>query len=197
MDDARPFAFRGISHGICANLEVGSRPIQQLWPFPTMEHCKTVATLIYLVFVSALFAQGNDSTPLSPVAGKLLQESNSVSGTEVRLNIDWPAFLARHDLAWSSLPKQWQEGAFTGNGLLGAMIYSEGTNVLQWDVGRSDVTDRGNRIVIGRFALIPAENIARGEMRLDLWNAEAHGKLFPAGEGTKFNGARSRTAKNS
>ena len=96
---------------------------------------------------------------------------------EVRDNIDWPAFMSRHDLVWDSLPKAWHESAFLGNGLLGAAIYSEGTNALQWDVGRSDVTDRGNRLAIGRFALAPAGASPAGTMRLDLWNAEARGVL--------------------
>ncbi|MEY2430238.1 MAG: alpha-L-fucosidase 2 [Verrucomicrobiota bacterium] len=98
-------------------------------------------------------------------------------GAEASLVINWTHFLARHDLIWEALPKAWDEGAFIGNGLLGAMIYSESSNALQWDVGRSDVTDRGNRIAIGRFALLPAGAAPSGTMRLDLWNAEARGTL--------------------
>jgi alpha-L-fucosidase 2 len=103
--------------------------------------------------------------------------AGSVSDAEVEDRIDWPAFLARHDMVWESVPKVWHEGAFLGNGLLGAMIYSEGENSLQWDVGRSDVTDRGNRLAIGRFALVPEGPVSGGDLRLDLWNAEARGKL--------------------
>src|ERR1041385_5107677 len=73
---------------------------------------------------------------------------------EVKSAVNWGEFMARHDLIWTNLPRQWPEGAFIGNGLLGAMIYSEGTNLLQWDVGRSDVTDRGERLAIGKFALV-------------------------------------------
>jgi hypothetical protein len=96
---------------------------------------------------------------------------------DVRVEIDWPSFLGRHDLVWESLPKAWHEAAFIGNGLVGATIYAEGDNALQWDVGRSDVTDRGNRLAIGRFALLPAGAAPAGTMRLDLWNAEARGVL--------------------
>src|SRR5215469_77780 len=93
--------------------------------------------------------------------------------------VDWSQFLARHDLVWSNLPNNWESGAFIGNGLLGAMIYSSGTNVLQWDVGRSDVTDKGDRVAIGRFVLnLPEPQLAsRRTMRLDLWNALASGQM--------------------
>jgi alpha-L-fucosidase 2 len=57
--------------------------------------------------------------------------AGSVSAAEVEDRIDWPAFLGRHDLVWESVPNAWHEGAFLGNGLLGAMIYSEGENALQ------------------------------------------------------------------
>lgn len=100
-----------------------------------------------------------------------------VASAAVEERIDWPGFLARHDLVWDSVPKAWHEGAFIGNGLLGAMIYAEGTNVLQWDVGRSDVTDRGNRLAIGRIVLVAEGKASGGTLRLDLWNAEARGTV--------------------
>ena len=96
---------------------------------------------------------------------------------QVQEKIDWSAFLGRHDLVWEELPKVWHEGAFIGNGLVGAMIYAESTNGLQWDINRSDVADRGSRLQVGRFELKPAGEGLRGSMRLDLWNAEARGEL--------------------
>ena len=99
----------------------------------------------------------------------------SAPAAEVTNVVDWEKFLARHDLVWDSLPKTWESGAFIGNGLLGAMIY-QGTDGLQWDVGRSDVTDKGDRVAIGRFVL-HCGSINNGTMRVDLWNAEARGTL--------------------
>lgn len=104
----------------------------------------------------------------------------------VRSGVDWADFLARQDLVWNTLPKQWEGGAFTGNGLLGAMIYSEGAHFLQWDVGRSDVTDRGDRIAIGRFVLTPGHPATGATMRLDLWNAEARGRFTTADGETRW-----------
>src|SRR5947207_10582842 len=111
---------------------------------------------------------------LAPVViGLAFVFANSVRAAEVRSGVDWSKFLARHDLIWDSPAKDWESGAFIGNGLLGAMIYSGGTNVLQWDVGRSDVTDKGDRVAIGRFVLKLARPVSSSTMRLDLWNAEA------------------------
>jgi alpha-L-fucosidase 2 len=105
-----------------------------------------------------------------------------LNAAEVKSGVDWEKFLARQDLVWDTLPKTWESGAFIGNGLLGAMIYSGETNTLQWDVGRSDVTDKGDRVAIGRFVLVPPENPTSGTMRLDLWNAEARGELKTASD---------------
>lgn len=88
---------------------------------------------------------------------------------------------SRHDLVWDKPPTNWESGAFIGNGLLGAMIYSGSSNTLQWDVGRSDVTDKGDRVAIGRFVLKMGR--FAGNMRLDLWNAEAGGEF---GAGTEI-----------
>ena len=107
----------------------------------------------------------------------LMLVSPVLASAEVQDKIDWPQFLSRHDLVWEELPKVWHEGAFIGNGLLGAMIYSESTNVLQWDVNRSDVADRGSRLQIGRFVMEPEGTLKSGTMRLDLWNAEARGEV--------------------
>lgn len=95
----------------------------------------------------------------------------------VQDRIDWPAFLARHDLRWDRIPRQWHEGAFLGNGLLGTMIWAQDAEALHFDVGRSDVTDRGNRLAIGRFELVTAGAAKGGDLRLDLWNAEATGNV--------------------
>lgn len=100
--------------------------------------------------------------------------SHAVQATNA---VDWQKFLAKQDLVWNTLPTTWESGAFIGNGLLGAMIYSSETNSLQWDVGRSDVTDKGDRVAIGKFVLTPPQNLQSGTTRVDLWNAEATGEL--------------------
>lgn len=99
---------------------------------------------------------------------------------------EWEAFLARHDLMWDKLPGEWQSGAFLGNGLHGSMIYSKSDREIQWDIGRSDVTERvknasaiygKHRLPIGKLVLTTAGTIQDSSMKLDLWNAEAAGSV--------------------
>lgn len=147
--------------------------------------------------------------PVWLLAGIALVLSTSTRGAEAQSAVDWSQFLARHDLVWNQLPTNWESGAFIGNGSLGAMIYSSGTNALQWDVGRSDVTDKGDRVAIGRFVLqtgkplmqdavgslnwTPA-NVTNGTMRMDLWNAEVRGSLATPNGSLKFRSLTHATA---
>jgi hypothetical protein len=115
-----------------------------------------------------------------------------------RLAVDWPAFLGRHDLVWEQLPRQWNEGAFVGNGQLGMMVYATlKDNRIDFHLGRQDVTDHRKapdrktsmgvagasvlwdfpRLDLGRMALRPAGKIKDGTLRQDLWNAEITGTI--------------------
>ena len=117
---------------------------------------------------------------------------------QVELKTDWPSFMAQHDLIWEELPLQWNEGAFTGNGQVGMMIYATlKDNRIDFHIGRQDVTDHRKapdkktslsvegaeiredfpRLSIGRIALRPAGKILSGTMRQDLWNAEIRGTI--------------------
>jgi len=119
--------------------------------------------------------------------------------SQVKAEIDWPGFLAQHDLIWEELPLQWNEGAFTGNGQIGMMIYANiKENRIDFHLGRQDVTDHRKapnrkssmgapgadvmfdypRLDIGRMLLHPAGKIISGTMRQDLWNAEISGKII-------------------
>ncbi|MEY2879206.1 MAG: hypothetical protein RLZZ15_1586 [Verrucomicrobiota bacterium] len=112
--------------------------------------------------------------------------------------IDWPAFLARHDLVWEQFPPSWNTGGFTGNGQLGLMVYATlPDHRVDFHLGRTDVTDHRKapnsktsfgvpganvhydfpRLDIGRLALRPAGKIISGTMRQDLWHAEVTGTL--------------------
>ncbi len=117
-----------------------------------------------------------------PIIGTFLLAARAAAGGP-----DWPDFLARHDLVWPEVPDRWESGAFVGNGRLGAMIYSAASNTLAWELGRSDVVDRRPgadnplvnkaRLPIGFFQLTPAGRVTNGAARLDLWHAEARGRL--------------------
>jgi len=115
-----------------------------------------------------------------------------------QIEVDWPSFLGQHDLVWEQLPRQWNEGAFVGNGQLGMMVYATlKDNRVDFHLGRADVTDHRKapdrktslgvkgaslfwdfpRLDIGRMALRPAGKILDGTMRQDLWNAEITGTI--------------------
>ena len=116
-----------------------------------------------------------------------------------RLSFDMKEFMAAQDPVWEQLPRQWNEGAFVGNGQLGMMIYATlKDNRMDFHLGRQDVTDHRKapdrktsmgvpgasvmwdypRLDIGRLALHPAGKIKDGTVRIDLWNAEITGTIF-------------------
>jgi len=119
--------------------------------------------------------------------------------SQVKSSINWPSFMAQHDLIFEELPLQWNEGAFTGNGQVGMMIYATlKDNRIDFHLGRQDVTDHRKapdqktsmgaegasvmfdfpRLDIGRMALRPAGKILSGNIHQDLWNAEIRGKII-------------------
>lgn len=119
--------------------------------------------------------------------------------SQVKSQIKWPDFLSQHDMIWEELSLQWNEGAFTGNGQVGMMIYATlKDNRIDFHLGRQDVTDHRKapnqktsmgaegasvmfdfpRLDIGRMALRPAGKILSGTIRQDLWNAEIRGKII-------------------
>jgi alpha-L-fucosidase 2 len=99
--------------------------------------------------------------------------------------VDWPVFLARQDLVWANIPNAWEEAPFIGNGNLGATIYTQG-GALAWEINRADFAHTGSRYPMGHLALTAAgkfetdDKHANGDVRLDLWNAEARGTVRTA-----------------
>ena len=104
----------------------------------------------------------------------------------VRLNVDWPKFMARHDLIWDRIPADYFEGAFTGNGILGTIIFLDDyePNTLRFEIGRTDVYDHRtptasayetSRLPIGQLLLTPVGEITKVNLRTDIWNAEIRG----------------------
>jgi len=106
------------------------------------------------------------------------------------LRIDWPAFLARHDMLWKRLPGNWREAPWTGNGMLGAMFWHEG-GALRIQVFRGDVQAHRPmtqgfsgytraRLQIGSFYLAPAAKPTGCDLRLRYWDAELVGTIRTA-----------------
>lgn len=107
----------------------------------------------------------------------------------IESHIDWPSFLARQDLIWKQMPRNWSEAPFLGNGRLALCIYQEpGQNAVRFAVDRTDVFDRRDsswgwtaysraRYHVGDFQLHPVGKITSVDLRLDLWNAELRGTI--------------------
>lgn len=109
----------------------------------------------------------------------------------VKLDVDWPAFLARQDLVWESAPRAWEEAPFMGNGMLGTMLWQDSaSNAFVLHLGRSDVQDHRTeppdeypanaraRLLIGQFRIKPVGRILKtSTFTLDLWNAETRGEI--------------------
>ena len=124
-------------------------------------------------------------------------QSTSLDGKEkslVKLEVDWPKFMAQHDLVWDRMPADYFEGAFVGNGLLGTIIFKDDLvpNTLRFEIGRTDVYDHRtktssayetSRLPIGQLLLTPVGEIIKSDFRCDLWNAEIRGELITS-EGT-------------
>ena len=107
----------------------------------------------------------------------------------VDLRVDWPEFMARHDLIWDRLPENYYEGPFVGNGLLGTVIFKDDQqpNTLRFEIGRVDVYDHRTkgvnsvgRLPIGQLLLTPVGEIQKINLRTDLWNAEIRGEITTA-----------------
>src|SRR2546430_14436252 len=90
--------------------------------------------------------------------------------------VDWPVFLARHDLVWDRRPTRWGESAFIGNGRLGATIDAQG-GVLGWTINRTDLVHAQPRFPIGRVVVKTTGTMQGGDARLTLWDAEASGTV--------------------
>ncbi|NOU67184.1 hypothetical protein GC096_24370 [Paenibacillus sp. LMG 31461] len=129
---------------------------------------------------------------------------------QVISKVDWESFLSAHDLVQTDLRfhggyykgteehnchsprKEWGEGAFIGNGMIGAMILKDSPQDLAWELGRNDVVAHNHlsgidwsvpRVPIGDMVLRPRGRIREETMRLSLWHAEATG-LMTTDQGT-------------
>ena len=112
-----------------------------------------------------------------------------VNRSQVNLNVNWQDFLSRHDMVWDTMPGDYFEAPFVGNGLLGTIVFKDNLlpNTLRFEVGRSDVYDHrskdlpvahySGRVPIGQLLLSTTGEIKDINLRTDLWNAEIRGTI--------------------
>ena len=124
---------------------------------------------------------------IASVLPSVAQQSNKAS--QVNLKVNWQDYLSRHDMVWDTMPGDYFEAPFVGNGLLGTIVFKDNLqpNTLRFEIGRTDVYDHrskdlpiahyGGRIPIGQLLLSTAGEIKDISLRTDLWNAEIRGNI--------------------
>jgi hypothetical protein len=143
----------------------------------------TIKSMIFLVAVSFM----NTARAAEPVVDK----------------VDWPLFMAKQDMIWDTLPDNWFNAPFLGNGEQGTLMYKIDDRTLRWDVGCSAahehrpvdkddhseknpmVLNRG-RHFIGHLELELPADVTGFEGRLSLWDAEATGSFTANNGSLKF-----------
>ena len=117
----------------------------------------------------------------------ILNACNNAKEKYVRNSVNYEQFLSKQNLAFDSLSNIWHEGAFIGNGLLGAVLYKENDHSLRMDISRTDVVDHRPqyilqygkfRLPIGKFLLSTNSKIKSVDLIQDLWNAEISGSII-------------------
>jgi alpha-L-fucosidase 2 len=117
---------------------------------------------------------------------------------DVKLSVNWPTFLSRSDMVWTSMPTSLSNAPLIGNGLIGTYLFGEGGTSLNFEVSRTDVFDHRNinyasvpgdingdlthyigRLPNGRFKLGYVGTSANPvvNLRLNLWDAEVAGSI--------------------
>ncbi|MGQ1785315.1 glycosyl hydrolase family 95 catalytic domain-containing protein [Saccharicrinis sp. GN24d3] len=125
--------------------------------------------------------------------------TNSLRATDPVVDkVHWSSFMAHHDMLWDSLPDNWFNAPFLGNGEQGTLMYKLDEQTLRWDVGcsaahdhrpveKDDYSDKNPTVLncgrhfIGHLQLKLPEDVTMAQSRLSLWDAEATGTLNTKG----------------
>ncbi len=100
------------------------------------------------------------------------------AGASLKVDINWPAYMAQHDMLWDVVPPEYYSAPFVGNGIMGTILFRDDveTNSLCFEIGRTDIYEPC-RLPIGRLLMTPVGTMTGADLRLDLWNAEVHGEI--------------------
>jgi len=85
-------------------------------------------------------------------------------------------YLSAFDLRWDTVPADWGESAFNGNGRLGVMVWQGPEGGLRFHVGDAMLYNR-TRVPIGEFTLMPQGPITAFSMRQHLYESEITGEI--------------------
>ena len=115
------------------------------------------------------------------------QEATASLTDTMSTDAAWSTFLGSLDPTWTHVPTTFYQGAFLGNGGLGAAVYQTGSaKRLTWRLGDTRVRDHQNtggtnfgnaRLPIGDLTLNTSGDVTAVNLRLSLWNAELSGTV--------------------
>lgn len=122
------------------------------------------------------------------LAAKMLDGQVTLDETELsRRKVNWPAFMAKHDMLFDKLPQNWTQAPHFGNAMVGSMLYRAG-DAIRLQVFRADVHDHRDdtygwtaysrpRLRIGHFSLHTTGQLTGCKWRKRLWDAEMTGVI--------------------
>ena len=141
-----------------------------------------------------LMARSNTKQPTD-----CLHDDSEVTSTLVTDTVNWADFLGRHDLLWDTMPAQWGDAPFLGNGRLAVSLRSESLDdsSLWFSIDNIDVYDRRDpswgwtaysrsRYHVGDLLLKTAGQITGIRMRLVLHDGELTGTLSTSAGSIEF-----------
>jgi alpha-L-fucosidase 2 len=127
--------------------------------------------------------------PATVIAALLATASLAAQDAPLPLDDATAAVLERSAAVWPRLPRGWNDGAFTGNGNLGTILWQADDGRLRFEISRMDLYDhRGPEQAGGmlfRHYRLPNGNLSMrwgatpvdGQLRLDLARAEINGRM--------------------
>ena len=122
----------------------------------------------------------------------------SVTSSAVIVDVDMPKFLGHHNPMWNDTFDDWEDGPFIGNGLVGAILRTNGTR-LELDIGRTDIWDKRHpgtrgwtepgitvfmqpRLPVGKFFIELEKPIKLINVTLDIYTATVYGTVLGSSE---------------
>jgi hypothetical protein len=91
--------------------------------------------------------------------------------------------IAAFNLSWNSLPDTWDQGAFTGNGKVGTVVWKDYSGGIRFDIGNNEVYSGSSRVPMGKLVLKGKEELISNNLSLLLEEGIVKGDL-KSSEGT-------------
>ena len=91
-----------------------------------------IMVLLFSLVLPASCAEPGSSNIDGDADGDIDPDQTENESAIVSDGVDWGEFLSRSDMVWERGSDRWQDGAFTGNGMLGTMTYRKDGRTLRF-----------------------------------------------------------------